>query len=123
MNERTDSNTTPADDWLERTLRADAAEFRDSYLADDGFSARIAAALPAPAAALPSWRKPAVVALWTLTAVGALMAAPGAFVDVAFESLRLIARHSISVTDVASALLALGAASWAGAAYALRRDD
>jgi len=119
MTERSDTT----DDWLERTLAADAQEFRAGYLADDGFTARVAAALPPAAVALPAWRKPAVFVLWTLIAIGAALALPGAALDVAWESLSFLARHKISVTDIASALLALGAASWAGAAFALRRDD
>src|SRR5262245_53689664 len=110
MNERIDLPSS--DDWLERALAADAKEFRADYLGDDGFTARVMAGLPAPAAVLPAWRKPAVFALWTLTAIGAALALPGAAADVAWESLSFIARHKISVTDVATALLALGAASW-----------
>ena len=120
-NERTDISAN--DDWLDRALADDAKEFRADYVADDGFTARVMAELPPAAVALPAWRKPAVFALWTLTAAGAAIALPGAALDVAWESLSFIARHKITMMDVATALLALGAASWAGAAYALRRDD
>ena len=61
-------------------LRADGRDHRHLYVADHGFTARVVAALPAPET-VPAWRKPALIALWALTGVGAALALPGAFAD------------------------------------------
>ena len=61
--DRTLDSPAAGDDWLDRLLADDASEHRDLYVADDGFTARVMAALPAPVTA-PAWRKPVVVALW-----------------------------------------------------------
>jgi hypothetical protein len=122
MSERNDTRDAVADDWLERALAEDGRDHRADYLADDGFTARVAAALPAPMG-LPAWRKPAVVLLWTIGALGVALALPGAFADVASAVVRLLGRQPISLAGVAIGLATLGMASWAGAVYALRRDD
>jgi hypothetical protein len=59
-------------DGLDRLLADDARAHRGSYVADDGFSARVMSALPPPLApiTLPAWRKPAVMALWGVAAAG-----------------------------------------------------
>ena len=67
--DRTLDSPAAGDDWLDRLLADDASEHRDLYVADDGFTARVMAALPAPVTA-PAWRKPVVVALWGVAAVG-----------------------------------------------------
>ncbi len=63
----TATTRTAADDWLERLLRDDGRDHRAGYLADDGFTARVAASLPPPAT-LPAWRTPAVAVLWAVAA-------------------------------------------------------
>ncbi len=104
-------------DWLDHILSAD-----DDYIADDGFTARVMSALPAPAA-LPKWRKPAVAALWGVAAVGLAIAAPGAMVDVGREAYRLLATVPVSIAGLATAMLAVVAATGAAAAYTLRGND
>ena len=105
---------TTEKDWLDDVLRAD-----DAYIADDGFTASVMSALPAPAA-LPKWRKPVVVTLWGVAAAGLAVAAPGAMVDVAREAYRLLATVPVSVTGLATAMAAIVAATGAVAAYTLR---
>ena len=119
MNERTDD---VAPDWLDEALRADGDGHRAAYVADDGFTARVAASLPMPAA-LPAWRRPALVALWAIAAAGMAWALPGAASGVALEIVRLIGTRPVSLADIATAVLALGVAGWAGAFYALHRSD
>ena len=110
-----------ADAWLDRLLVEDAAQHRDAYLDDAGFTARVMHALP-PAAALPRWRKPAVTALWATAGLGLAFALPGAALDVSREAFRLLAAQPISLSAVAAALVAFGVATWTGAAWVLRRD-
>jgi len=104
-------------DWLDHILSAD-----DDYIADDGFTARVMSALPAPVA-LPKWRKPAVAAVWGVAAVGLAVAAPGAMVDVGREAYRLLATVPVSIAGLATAMLAVVAATGAAAAYTLRGND
>ena len=110
------------DDWLDRLLVADAAASRDAYIADDGFTAKVMAALPPPAA-LPSWRRPAVVALWGLAAAGLAVAAPSAALDVAREAYRLLATVPVSLSGIAAAAATALALTGAAAAYTLRTND
>ena len=56
------------EDWLDRELREDAKRL----LQDQGFTSRVLAALPAPAARRSAWLKPALVL--GSTAVGGLLA-------------------------------------------------
>jgi hypothetical protein len=107
------------DDWMDGLLREDGASSRDAYIADDGFTARVMSALPAPAA-LPRWRKPAVAALWCVAAAGLAIAAPGAMVDVGREAYRLLATVPVSIAGIATAMAAIAAATGAAAAYTLR---
>lgn len=115
---------TPRDapaDWLDPLLASDAADHGDDYIHDDAFTARVIRMLPAPVA-LPTWRKPAVVALW-LVAVALLgLALPGAAHDVAREAFRLVAAKPFSLSTLALVLAAIGIATWTGAAVALRSD-
>jgi hypothetical protein len=122
MSEQTDNGIAAADDWLERALREDGGNHRADYLADDGFTARVAAALPPPAT-LPAWRKPAVAALWTAAAAGVAVALPGAVADVAAQVTRILGTHPISLANIATGVLALALASWVAAAYTLRDDS
>ena len=110
------------DDWLDRLLVADAAAARDAYIADDGFTAKVMAVLPPPAA-LPSWRRPVVVALWGLAAAGLAVAAPSAALDVAREAYRLLATVPVSLSGIAAAAAALLALTGVAAAYTLRTND
>ena len=84
MNDRTDHATDADDDWLDAVLRADGREHRAAYLDDDGFTARVMAALPAPAT-LPAWRKPALTRSGPAAGIGIAFALPAAVVDVAHE--------------------------------------
>ena len=112
------ANLAPQDDrWLEDALRADAT----GYLDDAGFTARVMDALPPPAA-VPRWRKPAVAALWALAAAGTAIALPGAFLDVARETYKLIAAQPVSLPQIATVVVALGIATWSATVYALRSE-
>ena len=117
-----DSTTGSGDDWLDGLLRADALDARSGYIADEGFSARVMHALPARLT-LPSWRKPAVVALWGVALAGVTLALPGAALDVAREAYRLLGAHPVSLSGMVGALVFAGALSWSAAAYALRSSD
>lgn len=108
---------TTEKDWLDDVLRAD-----DGYIADDGFTARVMTALPAPAA-LPRWRRPAVAALWGVAAAALAVAAPGAVLDVAREGYRLLATVPVSISGIAGAMAAIVALTGAAAAYTLRASD
>lgn len=119
MSDRTpDTN----DDWLEQLLAADGAAARGEYIDDAGFTAKVMAALPAPMT-LPSWRKPAVFALWGVAAAALAVAAPGAVLDVAREAYRLLATQPVSVAGIAGAAATMLAATGAAAAYLLRQND
>jgi hypothetical protein len=121
MNERLLSSTDTGDDWLDAALREDGRDHRVGYLADDGFTARVMAMLPAPAA-LPTWRKPAVAMLWTAACAGIALALPGAYPDIAREFLRIVVGLPVSFAQIATGVVALGVGSWVATAYALRRD-
>jgi hypothetical protein len=122
MNERNDTLDTAGDDWLDRALADDGREHRAAYLPDAGFTLRVAAALPAPAA-LPAWRTPALAALWTAAAAGLALALPGTVADVVHQVTRLLGTQHVTLANIAAGVAALGLASWAAAALALRRDD
>jgi hypothetical protein len=117
-----DPVSTTSGDWLDRLLDADARDERSSYIADQGFTARVMHALPAPLV-LPAWRTPAVVALWGVALAGISLALPGAALDVAREAYRLLGAHPVSLSGMAGAILFAGALSWSAAAYALRTSE
>jgi hypothetical protein len=121
MNDRSTSTTDTDDDWLDAALRADGREHRAAYLDDAGFTARVMAALPAPAA-LPAWRKPALALLWAVAGTGIALALPATLVDVAHDIARLFVGQRVSLGGIATGVAALGAAAWAAAAVALRDD-
>ena len=111
-----DPAQSPAtDDWLERELRDDAREHADRYIADDGFTARVMTALPQPDT-LPSWRKPALVALWAVAGAGIAFIAPAAVVDVARETFALVSAKRFALSEIAALLAVAGGAMW-GSAY------
>ena len=114
--------SNPALDWLDDLLVADGADARSSYVADDGFTARVMHALPVRLT-LPAWRKPVVVALWVMALAGISFALPGAVLDIAREMYRLLGAHPVSLSGMVGALLFAGALSWSAAAYALRTSD
>ena len=122
MSDRTLAPTDPADDWLDAALRAEGREHRAGYLADDRFTAQVMAKLPAPApAVLPAWRKRAVAGLWTMAGIGAVVAFPGVYADVAREVFRLVGGHPVSLAQIVTGVVVLGAASWTAMVWALRR--
>jgi hypothetical protein len=125
MNDRPPSPTATDDDWLDGVLRADGLEHRAAYIDDAGFTARVMAALPEPAA-LPAWRKPALAALWAVAGIGIALALPGVVFDVAHavahDAVRLLVGQSVSLKGLAAGVAAVGAATWAAAAMALRED-
>jgi hypothetical protein len=118
---RSSPSTTSDDDWLDAALTADARDHGSSYLDDQGFSARVMAALPAPVT-VPRWRKPALVALWSAAAIGTATAVPGVALDVGREAFRLLATQPVSLPQIAAALAAIGVVTWSAAAWALRSD-
>jgi hypothetical protein len=121
MSEHDDTARQATDAWLEQLLADDGRDHRAGYLADDGFTARVAAALPAPLA-VPAWRKPVVALLWAVAAVAVALALPEALADAASAIVRLLGHQRISLANVAVGLAALGVASWGSAVYALRRN-
>ncbi len=119
-----ESSITVGRDWLDDVLHDDAREHREHYLADDGFTARVMGALPSPAvasAALPAWRKPAIAGMWALAALGVAVALPDAAADAALQILRAVNLQRVSLVEIGGVVLALGAATWAGMGYALRK--
>jgi hypothetical protein len=120
MNERADPSIPEPDEWLDGVLRTSLRDDAD-YIADDGFTARVMAALPPPDT-LPAWRKPALAALWAVAGLGIAAALPSVVTDVAHDMLRLVMGQRLSLAEIAAAALAFGAVTWTGAAMALRRD-
>jgi len=121
MNLHSGSTSPTEDDWLDRALNEDGRAHRAAYLPDDGFSARVATALPLPAT-LPAWRKPVVAILWTVAAGGVAIALPGAALDVGREVLRVVGAIPVSLTGIATGVVMLGAATWTAAVVALRQN-
>ena len=121
MNDRPSSTAGADDDWLDAALRAEAREHRAAYIDDAGFTARVMAALLAPAA-LPAWRRPMLTALWAAAGLGIAFALPGTVVDVARDVLGLVIGQRVSLAGIAAGLTTLGVATWAAAAMALRDD-
>ena len=115
------SADTLDDDWLDAALAADGREHRDDYVPDDGFTARVAAALPPPDAA-PAWRRPALVALWAVAGIGAAMALPGTLTDVAREVYRIVGAHPVAISELVAGIALLGSLALGGAAWALREE-
>jgi len=111
---------TPGD-WLDRLLAREITEQGGDYIADDGFTARVMQALPAPDA-LPAWRQPVVVALWLIAAALLAITLPGTAQELARDAFRLFAAQPFSLSTIALVLAAIGIATWTGAAIALRRD-
>ncbi|HEY2816898.1 MAG TPA: hypothetical protein VGK44_07175 [Casimicrobiaceae bacterium] len=109
-----DRDTPP--DWLDHLLADDARE----YIDDAGFTARVVAALPAPAV-LPAWHKPAVTVLWAAAGLGLAFALPSAAVDVAREAFKLFAAKPFSLSEVLAVIALAGAGTWTTAIVAWKR--
>jgi hypothetical protein len=109
-------------DWLDRLLADDARAHRDAYVADEGFTARVMQALPAPLT-LPAWRKPVVLALWGVAAAGIALAMPAAVLEVGREAYRLLAAQPVSLSGIAGAVVAMVVLTSAAAAYTLRDQN
>ena len=108
-----------ADDWLEQALRAEGSEHRSSYVADDGFTARVMSRLPQPAT-LPAWRRPVIVFLWLCRGSGSLAGVPGLFEDAFRGTVAMLVGHRIGVADIAALLVLLSAATWGMLIYAAK---
>ena len=113
--------TKAHEDWLEQVLRADAREHAGMYLPDDGFTARVVERLPRPTA-LPSWRRPVVIALWSMVAVAVIAALPIWFEDVFRGIVTLFIGQRIRVSDIATLLGLLAAITW-GALFLAARTE
>jgi len=122
MNERKVTTAMANDDWLDKALADVGREHRADYVDDDGFTARVAAALPAPAT-LPAWRKPAITLLWTAAAAGVALALPSALLDLGYDAVRLLANRPVSLGNILTGMVGLGLTTWAAAVVALRRND
>ena len=120
MNPQTD--THPGNDWIEAALRTDAAEHAAGYLDDAGFTARVMEQLADAVRPLPSWRKPVLALMWSVAGVGTALALPGVATDVVRELFRVVAAQPVSLTQIAVAMLLIGATTLGGAAYALKND-
>ena len=122
MNGDKTTGMTDGGDWLDRLLAEDARAHRDAYVADEGFTARVMQALPAPLT-LPAWRKPVVLALWGVAAAGIALAMPSAVLEVGREAYRLLAAQPVSLSGIAGAVVAMIALTSAAAAYTLRDQN
>lgn len=113
--------TDRRDEWLERTLRAEDADEAARYLADDGFTARILAQLPPPAA-LPVWRRPAVILLWLVAAGVAVAALPDLAYDLFRSLVATVVVVPLTLPRITIALAVLAALAWSTIVYAMRED-
>jgi hypothetical protein len=117
-----DATHTDADDgWVEQALRADACEDASAYVADDGFTAAVMARLPAPVA-LPAWRRPVVLLLGVIAGCALAALLPDMFYAVFRDLAALVVGQSLSWSNVALALLLLGATTWSTLVYAMRAE-
>ena len=118
-NPHTDATRSDPPDWIDGMLLRDSSQAAD-YIADNGFTARVLGQLPA-VRALPAWRRPAIMMLWLVAAALAAIALPGMAVEIARATYRLFAALPFSLSSLAFAIVALGAATWTAAAFALKR--
>ena len=117
-NPHTDATRSDPPDWIDGLLLRESSQA--DYIADSGFTARVLGQLPA-VRALPAWRRPAIMMLWLVAAALAAIALPGVAVDIARATYRIFAALPFSLSSLAFAIVALGAATWTAAALALRR--
>ena len=108
----------PRDDWLDRALRANRAE---DYIPDDGFSARVMAALPAPAT-LPAWRKHVLALLWAVAGIAIAFSLPGVVTEVARGVFRLVSASPVSLSGMVMAVVAMTIVTWTATAVVMRRE-
>jgi len=120
MTDRPTAADDTGDDWLNAALRQDGARHRSDYLDDGGFTARVMAKLPA-AATLPAWRKPVLAAIWAAAGLGVVVALPGTAADMVHEIVRVFL-HPVSTAQIVAGVSMLGIATWAAAAFALKRE-
>lgn len=104
--------TAPTGDWLDSALAGRSREHADAYIMDGGFTARVMDTLPTPVRLLP-WRRPALAVLWTVAVVGFAVTLPGAAVDLARETFRLLAVKPLTLPDLALLAGIVGAGMWA----------
>ena len=121
MNDSPRSAAPAEDNWLEAALRSDGEAHRAEYLDDAGFTARVMAALPVPAA-LPAWRRPALTLLWALLGLGIALALPSVVIDVVRDVMRIILGQSVSIAGITAAVVTMAVGTWAAAAFILRDD-
>ena len=114
-------NFDTADDWLEQALRAEGSEHRSTYVADDGFTAKVMSCLPQPAT-LPVWRRPVIVFLWLCAAAAVLAGVPGLFEDAFRGTVAMLVGHRIGAADIAALLVLLSAGTWGMLIYAARTE-
>jgi hypothetical protein len=117
-NPHTEATRSDPPEWIDALLRRDRSQ--TDYIADAGFTARVLERLPA-ARALPAWRRPAIIVLWIVAAALAAIAVPGVAIDIARATYRVFAARPFSLSSLAFAIVALGAATWTAAVFALRR--
>jgi hypothetical protein len=118
-----DTDRADTDDgWLEQGLKADAQAHAAAYIADDGFTAKVLARLPAPAV-LPAWRRPIVALLW-LIAGGAVVALLPDLFYALFGGLvaLLVGQPMLTWSHLAVALMLLCAATLSTLVYAMRAE-
>jgi len=109
------------DDWLECTLRAEAADQGAQYLADDGFTARVLVHLPPPAA-LPAWRRPALILLWLVAAGAAVAALPDLAYDLFRSLVAAVVVVPLTLSRIMIALAVLAALAWSAIVYVMREE-
>lgn len=96
---------TERQDWLDELLRTG----RPAPVADQGFTARVVARLPARSRATRQWVLPSTLAVGAVSAI----LVSGARVDLVAALQLLIAEHRVSITGFLPVLLALACCAWA----------
>lgn len=107
------------DGWLEQALKSDARAHAAGYVADDGFTAKVMRRLPPPVT-LPAWRRPVVAMLWLITAGAVVALLPDLFYTVFRDLAALIVGQPLTWSQIAVALLLVGATLWSTIIYAVR---
>ncbi|MEO8847974.1 MAG: hypothetical protein ABI440_05010 [Casimicrobiaceae bacterium] len=117
MTETAGGNTARNDDWLDDALRAQ----RPAAVADEGFTARVMAALPPLAGGwVPAWRKPVVATLWTFAVAGIALSLPEVALDLVRDGYRAFTAYPVSLSQLAFAVVAAAAVMWTATGYAVR---
>ena len=121
-NSDTTDRDDPPSDWVDGPACATPASTRARYIDDAGFTAQRHGRRCRRPAAVPAWRKPAIVALWALAGVGSPSRCRVSRSTSRREAYRLLAAQPVSLPRIAFMVAALGAATWTAAAVALRSD-